>query len=50
VKFTTLTDADFYEMDIVAPETWRKHDVRPIPTVLVFREGKRSERFDTPPW
>jgi thioredoxin 1 len=41
--------ADLYEMDIVTTETWRKHEVLSIPTVLVFREGKLSERFDALP-
>lgn len=41
--------ADLYEMDIVTTETWRKHDVLSIPTVLLFREGKLSERFDALP-
>jgi thioredoxin 1 len=38
--------ADFYEMDITVTETWRTHEVLSIPTVLVFRGGKLSERFD----
>lgn len=49
-RFEELADrlggeADFYEMDIVSTETWRKYDVLSIPTVLVFREGEVSERF-----
>jgi thioredoxin 1 len=42
-------EVDFYEMDIVTTETWRKYDVLSIPTVLVFREGKVSERFTALP-
>jgi thioredoxin 1 len=42
-------EADFYEMNIVSTETWRKYDVLSIPTVLVFREGKVSERFTALP-
>jgi thioredoxin 1 len=42
-------EADFYEMDIVSTETWRKYDVLSIPTVLVFREGEVSERFTALP-
>jgi thioredoxin 1 len=41
--------ADLYEMDIGTTQTWRKHDVLSIPTVLVFKEGKLSERFDALP-
>jgi thioredoxin 1 len=41
--------ADLYEMDIGTTQTWRKHDVLSIPTVLVFQEGKLSERFDALP-
>ncbi len=42
-------EADFYEMDIVSSETWRKYDILSIPTVLVFREGKVSEKFTALP-
>jgi thioredoxin 1 len=42
-------EGDFYEMNIVSTETWRKYDVLSIPTVLVFREGKVSERFTALP-
>ncbi len=38
-------EADFFEMDIVATETWRDYDVLSIPQVLIFRAGKVSERF-----
>jgi thioredoxin 1 len=41
--------ADLYEMDIGTTQMWRKHDVLSIPTVLVFKEGKLSERFDALP-
>jgi len=41
--------ADLYKMDITATETWRKHEVLSIPTVLVFREGTLSARFDALP-
>jgi len=37
--------ADLYEMDIVSTETWREYDVLSIPSVLVFKAGKLSERF-----
>ncbi|UCD46054.1 MAG: cation transporter [Candidatus Bathyarchaeota archaeon] len=42
-------EADFYEMDIVSTETWRKYDVLSIPTVLVFGEGEVSKRFTALP-
>jgi thiol-disulfide isomerase/thioredoxin/copper chaperone CopZ len=42
-------DADFYEMDIVSTETWRDYDVMSLPTVLVFKAGKLSERFTALP-
>lgn len=41
--------ADFYEMDIVSTETWRKYDIMSIPTVLVFRAGEVTERFTALP-
>ena len=42
-------DAEFYEMDIVSTETWRDYDVMSLPTVLVFKSGKLSERFTALP-
>ncbi len=42
-------EADFYEMDIVATETWKGYDILSIPQVLVFRAGKVSERFTAMP-
>lgn len=42
-------DADFYKMDIVSTETWRDYDVMSLPTVLVFKAGKLSERFTALP-
>jgi cation transport ATPase len=41
--------AALYEMDIAATETWRKYDVLSIPTVLIFRNGQLSERFQALP-
>ena len=40
---------DFYEMDIAATETWRKYDILSVPTVLIFRSGQLSKRFDALP-
>ncbi len=53
-EFLALADklgeeADFYEMDIEATETWRDHDILSIPQVLIFRAGKVSERFTAMP-
>jgi len=42
-------EADFFEMDIVATETWRDYDVLSIPQVIIFRAGKVSERFTAMP-
>jgi thioredoxin 1 len=41
--------AALYEMDIATTETWRKYDVLSIPTVLIFRNGQLSERFQALP-
>ncbi len=41
--------ADLYEMDIASTETWRKYDILSIPTVLIFKSGKLSERFEALP-
>ncbi len=53
-EFLSLADklgaeAEFYEMDIEATETWRDHDILSIPQVLIFRAGKVSERFTAMP-
>ena len=53
-EFLSLADkmgkeADFYEMDIVATETWREYDILSIPQVLIFRAGKTYERFTAMP-
>ena len=53
-EFLSLADkrggeADFYEMDIEATETWGDHDILSIPQVLIFRAGKVSERFTAMP-
>ena len=53
-EFLSLADkmgkeADFYEMDIVATETWREYDILSIPQVLIFRAGMISERFTAMP-
>jgi thiol-disulfide isomerase/thioredoxin len=53
-EFLSLADklgaeAEFYEMDIEATETWRAHDILSIPQVLIFRAGKVSERFTAMP-
>ncbi len=37
--------ADFYEMDVGANEAWKNYGVWGIPTVIVFRSGRESERF-----
>jgi thiol-disulfide isomerase/thioredoxin len=42
-------EAEFYEMDIEATETWRTYDILSIPQVLIFRAGKVSERFTAMP-
>lgn len=36
---------DFYEMDVVHTEAWKSYEIMGIPTVIVFRAGKPSERF-----
>ena len=36
---------EFYEMDISISETWRKYDVMSIPTVIIFKDGKVSDKF-----
>ena len=38
--------ADFYEMDITQTETWKKYEVRSIPTMLLFHKGNPQARFD----
>jgi len=53
-QFLALADklggeADFFEMDIEATETWRDYDVLSIPQVIVFRAGKVSDRFTAMP-
>ncbi len=42
-------EAEFYEMDIEATETWRDYDILSIPQVLIFRAGNVSERFTAMP-
>jgi cation transport ATPase len=42
-------DVVFYEMDISSSETWRKYDVLSIPTVVIFCDGKVSEKFPALP-
>ncbi|MBC8224060.1 cation transporter [Candidatus Bathyarchaeota archaeon] len=42
-------EADFFEMDIEATETWRDYDILSIPQVIIFRAGKVSERFTAMP-
>jgi thiol-disulfide isomerase/thioredoxin len=37
--------AQFYEMNIEDTNTWRNYDVLSIPQILIFREGKISERI-----
>jgi thioredoxin 1 len=49
IAVTIQDRADLYEMDIGTTQTWRKHEVLSIPTVLVFKEGKLLERFDALP-
>jgi len=41
--------ADFYEMDITETRAWRDYDILSIPTVLVFKAGEASGRFDALP-
>jgi thioredoxin 1 len=36
---------DFYEMDVGETDVWKEYGVMGIPTVIVFRGGKPSERF-----
>ena len=53
-EFLSLADkmgkaVDFYEMDIVATETWREYDILSIPQVLIFRAEMISERFTAMP-
>jgi copper chaperone CopZ len=53
-EFLSLADklkkeADFYEMDIEATETWREYEILSIPQVLLFRAGEESERFTAMP-
>ena len=43
------SDSDFYEMDIVTSETWREYNVMSLPTVLIFKAGKVSDRFTALP-
>jgi len=45
----TQNKVDFYEMNLAATETWRKYDIMSVPTVLIFRNGQLSERFDALP-
>jgi thioredoxin 1 len=49
-KFRELAErkagaVDFYEMDVAGTETWRDYDVMGLPTIIVFRGGKATERF-----
>ena len=41
--------ADLYEMDIASTGTWRRYDILTAPTVLIFREGAETERFNALP-
>jgi thioredoxin 1 len=41
--------ATLYEMDITSTETWRKYDILSIPTILIFRNGRLTQRFDALP-
>ena len=41
--------ADFYEMDITETVAWRDYDILSIPTVLVFKVGEATGRFDALP-
>jgi copper chaperone CopZ len=45
----TKNKVDFYEMDITATVTWRTYDILSVPTVLIFRNGELSQRFDALP-
>jgi len=38
---------DYYEMDVIHTEAWKKYDVMSTPTVIVFRGGKPTERLGT---
>jgi thioredoxin 1 len=42
-------NALIYEMDIASTGIWRKYDVQSIPTVLIFQQGKLTDRFDAIP-
>lgn len=41
--------AELYEMDISSTETWRRYEFLTIPTILVFRSGEVSGRFEALP-
>ena len=43
------SDSDFYEMNIVTTETWREYNVMSLPTVLIFKAGRVSNRFTALP-
>ncbi|UCH02882.1 MAG: cation transporter [Candidatus Bathyarchaeota archaeon] len=41
--------ATFYEMDIASTGIWRKYDVLSIPTVIIFKNGECSEKYEALP-
>jgi thioredoxin 1 len=46
---TSKENIIIYEMDVTNTETWRQYDIMSIPTVLIFRNGQVSERFEALP-
>ncbi len=45
LAITYKKDIKFFEMDIEFSETWKNYDVMSIPTVIVFRNGKVTQKF-----
>ena len=41
--------AEFYEMNVASTKAWKKFNILSIPTVLIFRNGQLSKRFDALP-
>ena len=39
-------ETDFYEMDITQTETWKKYDIKSIPTVILFQKSKPIKQFN----
>jgi len=43
------SQAELYEMNIASTKTWQEYNILSIPTVLIFRNGQLSKRFDALP-